>query len=253
MRIQYLSDLHFEFHADGGAELVASLSPQDIDVLIVAGDLAVGAGVGKALDLVCTRYAQAVVLYVHGNHEFYGTTREAVVDVTARAAARHPNLRWLDAEVAVVGGQRFLGAPLWFRPPGEAGRLKEAMNDFHQIRGFESWVYAENARAIAFFERELQGGDVVLTHYLPTQASILPKWRDNVLNPFFVCDVESVMRERRPKLWFHGHTHDTVDAEVGTTRVLCNPFGYVGYEVNPEFCEAAVVDLDAGLLARAVR
>ena len=243
MRVQYFSDLHFEFHRDAGESFVASLEPAGVDVLVVAGDLAVGEGVGLALDLVCARYADATVVFVHGNHEFYGSTREDVLAVTRAACARHQNLRWLDGGVTEIDGVRFVGAPLWFRHPGPAERLKLAMNDFREIREFESWVYAENARAIAFLERELRDGDVVVTHYLPTRASIAPGWAGSQLNPFFVCDVEDLLRERRPALWVHGHTHASVDVVVGQTRVVCNPFGYVRREQNASFREDAVVEL----------
>ena len=36
MRVQVLSDLHFEFHRDGGEEFVRLLDPTDVDVLVVA-------------------------------------------------------------------------------------------------------------------------------------------------------------------------------------------------------------------------
>jgi hypothetical protein len=29
-----------------------------------------------------------------------------------------------------------------------------------------------------------------------------------------------------PKLWIHGHTHDSFDYMVGETRVICHPKGY---------------------------
>jgi len=32
------------------------------------------------------------------------------------------------------------------------------------------------------------------------------------------------------KLWTHGHTHEEFDYMVGTTRVVCNPRGYINYE-----------------------
>ncbi|HVH46818.1 MAG TPA: metallophosphoesterase [Labilithrix sp.] len=244
MRIQYLSDLHFEFHADDGASFVESLDPQDIDVLVVAGDFAVGKGIGPALDRICTRYRCAVVVYVHGNHEFYGCTRAEVLAITRAAADRNPNLRWLDGDVTVIDGVRFLGVPLWFSRLGAVQRLKRAMTDFDEIRGFEDWVYAENARAIELLERELQPEDVVVTHYLPVRASIAPHWSSSPLNPFFLCDVEALIRARRPALWIHGHTHSSVDVVVGSTRVLCNPFGYVRRELNRAFREDAAVEID---------
>ena len=244
-RIQLLSDLHFEFHADDGAAFVASLDPRGIDVLVLAGDIAVGERIGAALDRICERYAGAVVVYVHGNHEFYGATRAAVVAITRAACARNPNLRWLDGDILNIDEMRVLGAPLWFRrPTADRDSLKLAMNDFGQIRDFERWVYAENERALAFFARELRRGDVVVTHYLPAEASVAPRWKGDALNAFFVCDVEPLIREREPALWIHGHTHDSVDVVVGSTRIVANPFGYVRHELNRAFEDQAVIEHD---------
>ena len=241
MRIQVLSDIHFEFHADAGASFVGSLDPRGVDVLVVAGDLAVGGGIGPALDLLCKHYAGAVVVYVHGNHEFYGCPREEVVATTRAACGRHRNLRWLDAELVEIQGVRFLGAPLWF--PRADGAPKMAMNDFHLIPDFESWVYAENARAVAFLDQELRESDVVVTHHLPAQACVAPAYVGSPLNAFFVCDLEALLLARRPALWIHGHTHKSVDVTLGATRIVCNPFGYARVAENRAFREDACVDL----------
>jgi predicted phosphodiesterase len=241
--VQVLSDLHFEFHADGGRSFVASLDPRGIDVLVLAGDIAVGDDIGRALGLFAARYPDATLLYVHGNHEFYGSTRAAVTAVTRAAVAGHPNLVWLDGDVATIGGVRFAGAPLWFRHPGPAEGLRARMNDFRLIADFEGWVYAENARAVSFFERELRAGDVAVTHYLPVRASVAPAFAESPLNPFFLCDVEPLVRARRPSLWVHGHTHASIDTTVGATRVVCNPFGYVRIEENAAFRERFTIDV----------
>jgi predicted phosphodiesterase len=50
MHIQLLSDLHFEFHADHGQSFVESLDPRGVDVLVLAGDIAVGDGIADAPD-----------------------------------------------------------------------------------------------------------------------------------------------------------------------------------------------------------
>jgi len=39
MRLQIMSDLHFEMHADGGAGLICELDPTGVDVLVLAGDI----------------------------------------------------------------------------------------------------------------------------------------------------------------------------------------------------------------------
>jgi predicted phosphodiesterase len=243
MRIQILSDLHFEFHRDAGRSFVQSLEPTGIDVLVLAGDIAVGDAVPDALGLFCRRFAGSRVIYVHGNHEFYGADRSTVVELCRKAERRHANLEWLDGSLTKVGRQRFLGTPLWFRPNSGALRFRSAMADFTVIRDFESWVYTENARALAFLERELGEGDIVVTHHLPSHASVARRFVGSPLNAYFVCDVEPLIRARRPRLWIHGHTHASLRYEIGPTTVLCNPFGYVGSELNPAFSERLVVDL----------
>jgi predicted phosphodiesterase len=243
MRIQLLSDVHVEFHADRGVDFVRSLEPSDVDVLVLAGDIAVGAGIVPALNLFCERYRDATVVYVHGNHEFYGTDRESVLALTREAAALNRNLFWLDSEVVEIRGQRFLGGPLWFERRPEAARFKRAMADFETIAGFESWVYDENRRMQDLLAKELRETDVVVTHHLPTLASVAPRFSSSPLNAFFVCDVEELIQDRQPRLWMHGHTHVSVDKRIGGTRVLCNPFGYAGWELNSGFKDALVVEV----------
>jgi Icc-related predicted phosphoesterase len=243
MRIQVVSDVHCEFHRDGGRSFVESLDPDGVDVLVLAGDIAVGVGISGALELFCRRYSNAHVLYVHGNHEFYGTDRESVVALCREAEREHPNLRWLDVSSVEISGQRFLGAPLWFPPSPEGIRFKHAMTDFAVIRDFESWVYDANARAVALLEKELGEGDVVVTHHLPSFASVAPRFVGNPLNPFFVCNMEPLIRERRPRLWIHGHTHCSMGYVIGSTTIACNPFGYVGTELNPDFLDKLVFEL----------
>ena len=114
MRLQLLSDLHFGFHGDGGRTFVESLNPAGVDVLVLAGDVAVAEGIPPALALLCERFRDASVVYVHGNHEFYSTNRSSVLDLTRQAQAENPNLVWLDSSGTELLGLNFLGAPLWF-------------------------------------------------------------------------------------------------------------------------------------------
>ena len=38
--------------------------------------------------------------------------------------------------------------------------------------------------------------------------------------------------EHQPRLWIHGHTHESFDYQIGKTRVVCNPRGYASIEEN---------------------
>ena len=89
----------------------------------------------------------------------------------------------------------------------------------------------------------MQSTDVVVTHHLPAQASVAPKWQGSPLNPFFVHDQEPLIRARQPQLWVHGHTHTAGDVRVGQTRIVANPLGYVGQEAQDGFVDRLVVEV----------
>ena len=114
MRILVMSDLHVEFHSDAGASFVESLDPSGVDVVVLAGDIAVSTEIPAALGLLCRHFRPAQVLYVHGNHEFYASSVSGVQELTREVARRHRNLRWLETRTVKLQGRRFLGATLWF-------------------------------------------------------------------------------------------------------------------------------------------
>lgn len=243
MKVQYLSDLHCETHPSP-AFLRRWLDPSGVDVLVVAGDLADAAHLDGALDALCDLYRDATVVYVHGNHEFYHSDRTTVLALTRAACRRWSNLRWLDAKSVDVAGLRFHGTPLWFRPlPPEAPRrwLESHLSDFSVIRDYRRWVHRECARGVEYLRRRVRPGDVVVTHHLPHPRCVAPKYADDSLNVFFLCDVSDLIDAGRPALWVHGHTHEATDVRVGETRIVANPFGYA-WESHDRFDPAAIVE-----------
>lgn len=48
---------------------------------------------------------------------------------------------------------------------------------------------------------------------------------------------EFITNNPQIKFWTHGHTHDNFDYMVGTTRVVCNPRGYINYESRADYFE----------------
>jgi hypothetical protein len=44
-------------------------------------------------------------------------------------------------------------------------------------------------------------------------------------------------------LWTHGHTHHVFDYRIGSTRIVCNPRGYVGYEDRADEFELITVEI----------
>ena len=240
MRIQILSDIHTEFHRDNGQSFCRGLRPTGVDVLLVAGDLGTVLTVGPALDYLCPLYP--VVIFVAGNHEFYLGSPDALRDRLEQAQQRHPNLHWLENDTITLGSQRFVGTTLWFPGTAAARALRGMLNDYNSILDFEPWVYDQHSRAVSFLERTIIPTDVVITHHAPSTRSIAPQYVGSPINVYFACDLDRLLN-RGPRLWIHGHMHDSLDYKIRKTRVICNPFGYAGAGVNAGFRESLVLDL----------
>jgi DNA repair exonuclease SbcCD nuclease subunit len=73
---------------------------------------------------------------------------------------------------------------------------------------------------------------VVVGHHSPSKLSTKPQYEDDVVvNGAYSSDLSEFMLDRPAiKLWTHGHTHHVFDYMIGSTRVACNPRGYIGYE-----------------------
>ena len=246
MHIQLLSDLHFEFHRDGGRSFIESLDPNGVDVLVLAGDIDVATGLFQSLTAICRRFSDSSVMYVPGNHEYYHSSLNEVHHILNLVRNKNRNFVWLNNNVIELGGVCFLGTTLWF-PRSDAGvSVKRMLSDFSVIQDFESWVYGENLAAVDFLSQNLRKGDIVVTHHLPSPQCVSSRYADSVLNPFFVCDLTNLILEREPLLWMFGHTHDSVSTSISPserTLVRCNPFGYAHGGLNPNFRERLIIDV----------
>ena len=112
MRVQLLSDLHFEYDEDGGEAFARSVEIAG-DVLVLAGDilpLLSRERIEQAFGWFCARFRQ--VLFVPGNHEYYRTSPAEADALLAAAAAALPNLHVLNPGVAEIDGARFVGEVL---------------------------------------------------------------------------------------------------------------------------------------------
>jgi predicted phosphodiesterase len=271
LRLRILSDLHFEFHRDGGVGFVNSLDPKGVDVLVLAGDITkMRVGFYRTLKTFRDRFPEADIIWVHGNHEYHESSRTEVVRTSRDAVSHLQGVHWLDSGMVEVRGHRILGTPLWFprgpapkhpfllstdaewhkgiiRSVSEKGVVRSVFADFEAISDFDTWVYAENARATKFLADNLREGDILVTHYVPTRESTSPRFRDSLSNCWFIHDLTELLLERRPALVIHGHTHTSFDYRLGGDggpRVVCNPMGYVTKgEVNRPFRDDLTVTL----------
>ena len=253
MKLNILSDLHLGFGA-------MDRPINDAEMVVLAGDISrPREAISWALKF------EKPVLYVPGNHEFYGSSIDGALE-ELRHLSKGTQVQVLDNREVVMGAVRFLGTTLWtdfelFDGPqkrtaakAEAQRL---MRDFSRIRvreaSAEVFTPDDSAslfrRHAAWLEGRLAavhaGPTVVITHHAPSRHSIHPRFADSLLNACFVSDAAHLMRADRVSLWIHGHTHDSFDYCVSGTRVVCNPRGYArgGVNENPVFDPNFIVEV----------
>jgi predicted phosphodiesterase len=242
MKIRILSDLHLEFFRDNGTKFIESLEVNDTDVLVLAGDINISKGLKKCLDQFAAKFPK--VLYIHGNHEYYKTKRATVIEETIAAVINNnTNLYWLNRSVVNIDGVRFVGTTLWFPKNKRTLKLKNNINDFYCIEDCDPWAFEENEKNIKFLNDEVKKGDVVITHHLPSEKSVHKMYKDDPLNCYFVCEMDSLIIERQPAFWIHGHTHFSMDYKIKDTRIVCNPYGYDSQETNKEFDKNFTIEI----------
>lgn len=73
---------------------------------------------------------------------------------------------------------------------------------------------------------------VVVGHHAPCKLSTKPEYEnDFTVNGAYSSDLSEFILDRpQIKAWTHGHTHDNYDYMIGSTRIICNPRGYINYQ-----------------------
>lgn len=256
MNIRVLSDLHLEFWPFEPEHL-------DVDAIVLAGDIAAGV---NGLYWAREAFPRQELIYVAGNHEFYGgRLPDAISDLSMRAGEL--GIHFLEQRSLVLGDVRFLGATLWtdyaiYAANDEhAGRFmfaaKRGMNDYRHIRfgpkrkkgrdrvlpghllelhqAARGWLTAQLATPFA-------GRTVVITHHAPHRLSVPAYYENDEHTPCYVSHIPELVRSP-VDLWIHGHIHESLDYTVDGTRVLTNPRGYKPPDENPVFDPNLVVEI----------
>lgn len=188
------------------------------------------------------------VVYVAGNHEFYHGNYPNSYAYLKNECEKFVNVYFLEMDSVEINGVLFVGATLWTdmnkADPLTLHACQSMMNDYRCVRNSKR-SYAKltpldtlkrHNDTISYFKKVLNDNKnkncIVVGHHAPTKLSIKPKYeKDHLLNGAYSSDLtEFILDNPHVKLWTHGHTHDHFDYMIGTTRVVCNPRGYIGYE-----------------------
>jgi len=264
MKIALASDLHLEF---GDIELK---NTESADVLVLAGDICVlnhfrfnNHYAGRYYDFF-KRVSEEFphVIYILGNHEFYDYEIVAAEEKVKYCLNHLENVHILCDETFDLDGYTFIGGTLWTDCDGEdpltLHAVEAMMHDFHCIKdgskpteGTKKFLPIDAAKRNHKFLDYIDaviGGDgkyIVVGHHGATHRSIHSRFANSgLINHGFVNNLEEFIAYREKiLLWVHGHTHDAFDYTVGTTRVCCNPRGYIGHENRADSFKLQYIDV----------
>ena len=218
------------------------------DVVVLAGDVHIK---HRGLQWVIEQKFGVPVLYVLGNHEFYQDNFPGLID-KLKWDAEGTNVHVLENDSVEIGGFRFFGCTLWsdmelLGDPGVASVFAaDAMNDYRLIRHSETSRRLQPSDTISrhfesikklgeFLEAGNTARSIVVTHHAPSIQSIEDRYRRDHLSAAFASNLDKLILEHQPRLWIHGHTHESYDYRIRETRIICNPRGYVSIEENKGF------------------
>lgn len=208
-------------------KLLSILTRQKVgDYAIFAGDAGNGMTYYELFnDILGFVYGDDNVFSVIGNHEPYGEDWDA------------NDPRFTEVRSVKWEGIRVIGACLWTNCREDHASLALAsryINDWFQIPCLKDsstnghWRKPRDWFRTTVLRLYREKADVVVTHFAPLKESEHEKYKDNLLNPYFVNDIPDLVDEISPSVWVHGHTHSEFDYKFNDTRVVCSPFGYPG-------------------------
>ena len=188
------------------------------------------------------------VVYVAGNHEFYhGKWNQSLITLSDECA-KFPNVYFLEAGSKKIDDVTFIGGTLWTDmnkgDPITLHSVRDMMSDFRVIKkdleGYTNLkphdTVVRHRHMLGYIKQIVAERHdekfVVVGHHAPSKLSTHEQYADqHLMNGAYSSDLSEFILDRpQIKLWTHGHTHHPFDYMIGSTRVVCNPRGYEGYE-----------------------
>jgi Icc-related predicted phosphoesterase len=240
---RYISDVHSYMHVfDYYMQEAASKD----EILILAGDLREfgnrnGGDLLDKLRTICSIFKK--VIFVPGNHEYYGSYINTVDDKIREGLSDVDNFILLqNGGFIEIDGVRIIGATLWSDITNCREIVKYMLSDYSVIfikdgdtksklitPDYTLDLHRRHLENIKESLYEWEGPSIVVTHHTPSFKSMTPGFEDSMINSAFMNELEL---EKWPTYWIHGHVHSRHNYMHNGCNVLCNPVGYKGEETK---------------------
>lgn len=255
MEIRLISDIHLDGCKDWQLPPMEGEADQ---VLVIAGDIANGkleSYVTSFFEDVASRFRK--VLVVLGNHDYYHADIQDT-DANWWNLAKHwDNVTLLQKDIHEIDDVVFIGCTLWtdfdFESEIMMNNAENYMTDYRLTNGSDGMLRATDILKIhkdhmKFIEWATMinygtGKKLVLvTHHLTVPELVAPRWKyETDSNPLFHGNMDQRLLNMFD-IAVCGHTHDSMELYVGTTRCYINPKGY-GIENAHGFDPWKVIDV----------
>ena len=255
MKIQLLSDLHNEFMRHGKKfpdhQWSGVIPETNADIIILAGDIDTGIKGAEWAIAESGRLAKNII-YVLGNHEFYGHEYSSVKRKVSQLC-KGTGVHCLDPDVYIQDGVRFIGATLWtdykadISVPQDLAMfyVGKALTDHRVIKYKSGGSYRrfKPHDALAIHLKELnwlakqlshvyEGKTVIVTHHGPHPVCQHPAFPVSEMSGAFHSDLGTLIEKNDIDVWVYGHTHANLDKIIFDTRIISNQAGYPGENVS---------------------
>ena len=278
MRIYITSDLHLEFgdlHLENRDDVDVLILSGDICVAHDLGrpDPNQPAQEGRRSLLIKDFFRRASrefpeVVFIMGNHEHYhgDFAKTQQILQTMLDAQELSNVHLLEKSTWEYRDYLFIGGTLWTDfnagDPLTLYHAKQGMNDFRGVKNSNVSFYKFTPEHAMEDHRQMRdyiqhvidnrraAGErsdrvIVVGHHSPSRQSTHPRYlNENLMNGCYSSRMEEFILDRPEiRLWTHGHTHEDFDYMIGTTRIVCNPRGYIGYESRADAWQPKLIEL----------
>lgn len=263
MLIRIASDLHIEFWKYDVTEkvlldVIPELETDQITTLVLAGDIGLfNINLEIVLRILSERFD--AIIWVSGNHFFYHTdifdNFKSVINLNFLPL----NVTLLEDSYELIDDVLFIGANLWTdfnkSNPVDMLEAKFGINDFRIIKKTDQTVLTpediveihKTSKRYIFDVLEKYQDEVrktvVVSHHGISKLSVSEIHKDSKLNSSFVSTLDQEITDLGPDLWIHGHSHNSSDYMLGSTRVICNPYGYKNHEENFNYNRKLVLEV----------
>jgi predicted phosphodiesterase len=249
MKIQCLSDTHFEFWPDLESikEFIKS-ERTDCDVLVLAGDiLKLKHNIETWPEAIFNMFSENFkeIVYIPGNHEYYSWSIADGSNYLSILLSKFENLHLLTNDnVYINGDHKFLGNTLWF--PKRAGDepISKYINDFRLISDIQ-YAYELNTQTRKMLSEEVNENTIVVVHHLPSWLCVAQEFMGDRLNRFFVGDIEDIILEKKPRVVVYGHDHRSSELHTlfKRTLVTSNQYGYKHEKYTSGYRSQFIIEL----------